>query len=67
MTKAQKAVAELYAPVILKELGKRHRCQKRVVGARGRWRNVYCAECNGDAIAAAKRIAMAHRVGGRGQ
>jgi hypothetical protein len=60
MTKRQKAIAELYAPVILKSFGSRHRCQKRVVGARGQWRNVYCRECNLAAIAAAKRIALMH-------
>ena len=59
MTKGQRIIAELYAPIILKEYGKRHDCQKRVVGARGRWRLVYCRECNLTAIAAAKKISRA--------
>lgn len=60
MTKFQRVVFELYAPVVLKEVGRKHRCQKRVVGARGQWRKVYCGECNGQAIGIAKRIALAH-------
>ena len=63
MTKFQRTVAELYAPVVLKEVGGRHRCQKRVVGARGKWRKVYCGECNTQAIQIAKRIALSHKKG----
>ena len=61
MTKYQRAVAEVYAPVVLKEIGGRHCCQKKVVGARGQWRKVYCSDCNAQAIKIARRIAASHR------
>ena len=60
MTKFQRAVFEAYAPVALKEYGRKHRCLREVTGARGKVKKVYCRECNLAAIRAAKVIAKVH-------
>lgn len=48
---------ERIAPVLLRELGERHYCNRKVVGAKGRWSWVYCRQCNLAAVRIAKKIA----------
>ena len=50
------ARSDLLAPLLLKELGERHYCNRKVVGGKGKWRWVYCRPCNLSAISIAKKI-----------
>ena len=47
---------ELLAPILLREIGERHYCNHKVVGGRGKWRLVYCRQCNLAAISIAKKL-----------
>ncbi len=51
------AKAEAFAPIIVREIGERHYCNRKVVGSRGNWKWVYCRQCNLAAISIAKKLA----------